>query len=435
MPVSLLDNYAGPFDPKVGLESFSRTALSRLGREFLLNGHLQDRVGLPLVAKQFGGDAYVQFSIEEWMGASPIYSKRMQRAMGFEGSDVETVFKNMQLEIGAPHQFMDFQFRLDRPDYGEFWLSHCGALLDVEPYGEERVKLMCHDIEDPTFDATAAATNPSMKMRSIHRPPRVPTGRFPHCRWSVFIGDEAEPFEQHPNLELVRASKIAKVRIKAPKADAEKGGWSDYSGKFDPGFQLEDFSHSALVIVCQEFAVQSHLLARAFMLCASQRKGDDVAKELGSAQWTGIAALTAERLSKLLKIEGDDIQDVAKIFQIHPCFYPRTYVDLRVEITGPQSARISINDCPALNEGDAHSWFATLGESTHPALDAIAGAINPRARCHPIPSQGKSRLAWELVVDPTATPQLPPQELNLAKISRGASFEFEQRRTLRMRKH
>ncbi len=70
--MSLLDNYAGPFDPKVGLESFSRTALSQLGREFLLNGHLQDRVGLPLVAKQFGGDAYVQFSIEEWMGASPV---------------------------------------------------------------------------------------------------------------------------------------------------------------------------------------------------------------------------------------------------------------------------------------------------------------------------------------------------------------------------
>jgi hypothetical protein len=76
-----------------------------------------------------------------------------------------------------------------------------------------------------------------------------------------------------------------------------------------------------------------------------------------------------------------------------------------------------------------------LGESTHPALDAIAGAINPRARCHPVPRQGKARLAWELVVDPTSTPQLPPQELNLAKISRGASFEFEQRRTLRMRKH
>ena len=431
---TLLDDYAGKFDPAVGLASFSRTALAHMGREFLLNGHLQDRVGLPLVAKQFGGDAYVDFSIEEWMGASPIYSKRMQRAMGFEGDDVGTVFKNMQLEIGAPHQFMDFQFRLDNPKYGEFWLSHCGALLDVEPFGEQRVKLMCHDIEDPTFDATAAATNPYMKMRPIHRPPRVPTDRFPHCRWSVFVGDEAEPYQQHANLELVRQSKIASVPIVVPKKDSEKGGWADYSGKFDPGFQLEDLSHSALVVVCQEFAVQSHVLARAFMLCASQRKGDAAATELGTSQWTGIAALTAERVSKLLGIEGDTIEDVAKIFQVHPCFYPRTYLDLRVEITGPQSARITIGDCDALNERDAYSWFASLDETAHPALDAIAGAINPRARCHPVSSPRGARLAWEVVIDPSSTPQLPPQELSLAKISRGATFEFEQRRTLRTRK-
>ena len=129
---TLLDDYSGPFDPAVGLASFSRQTLARLGREYLLNGHLQDRVGLPLVAKKFGGNAYVQFSIEEWMAASPLYSARMQRAMRFEGHDVATVFKNLQLDIGAPHQFMDFQFKLEGPDYGEFWLPHCGALLDVE---------------------------------------------------------------------------------------------------------------------------------------------------------------------------------------------------------------------------------------------------------------------------------------------------------------
>ena len=163
----LLDDYSGAFDPEVSLAAFSRPALASLGREYLLSGHLQDRVGLPLVARRFGGEAYVQFSIEEWMAASPIYSKRMQRAMGFEGSDVSTVFKNMQLEIGAPHQFMDFQFELQGPTRGEFWLPHCGALLDVEPFGEKQVKLMCHDIEDPTFDATAAATHPCMKMLSL----------------------------------------------------------------------------------------------------------------------------------------------------------------------------------------------------------------------------------------------------------------------------
>ena len=168
---------------------------------------------------------------------------------------VSTVFKNLQLDIGAPHQFMDFQFRLDRPDYGEFWLPHCGALLDVEPFGEKRVRLMCHDIEDPTFDATAAATNPRMKMRAIHRPPRNPAGRIPHCRWSVSIDDESVPYTQHSNLPTVAASGLASIPIKLPDENAEPGGWADYSGPFDPGFQLEDLCQRALLAVVQEAAV------------------------------------------------------------------------------------------------------------------------------------------------------------------------------------
>jgi hypothetical protein len=429
--VTLRDDYAGDFDPEVSLASFSRQALAHLGREYLLNGHLQDRVGLPLVAKHCGGDAYVQFSIDEWMGASPIYSKRMQRALGFEGSDVATVFKNLQLDIGAPHQFMDFQFQLDDADRGEFWLAHCGALMDVEPFGEEHVKKMCHDIEDPTFDATAAATHPCMKMRPIHRPPRVPADRQPHCRWSVFIDDDAEPYAQHPNLALVAASKIAHLEVIDPMADAEPGGWADYSGPFDPGFQLEDFSHRALVIVAQEFALQSHLLARAFMLCASQRAGDALATELGRAQWTGIAALSADRLREPLAIRGDDIEAVAKVFQLHPCFHPRSYLDLRVEVTGGDAARISIHDCPALHEDDGYSWFAGLGPEAHPALDAIATRVNSRARCLPTTPAGAAALAWDVVIDAAAEPMPDPPELALAQISRGAAFRFEQRRPLR----
>ena len=55
--MALLEDYAGPFVPDAELPAFSRQALAVLGREYLLNGHLQDRVGLPLVAKQFGGNA------------------------------------------------------------------------------------------------------------------------------------------------------------------------------------------------------------------------------------------------------------------------------------------------------------------------------------------------------------------------------------------
>jgi hypothetical protein len=262
----------------------------------------------------------------------------------------------------------------------------------------------------------------------------------------VFIDDETVPFEQHANLERVGRSKIANVAIVDPGSDAEPGGWSDYAGDFDPGFQLEDLSHRALLIANQEFAVQSHLLARAFLLCVGARCGDECIPRLARKQWTGIAGLTAERLQRAMKIEGDGIDAVAKIFQLHPAFHPRSYVDFRVELTGPSSARIEIGPCPALEEGDPYSWFAHLGAAPHPALDAIARVANPRARCEPADpkaalsetqnSKPKTQncgaaLAWNVVIDASAAPQPEPAEVQLAKISTGAAIVFARRRPLR----
>ena len=64
-------------------------------------------------------------------------------------------------------------------------------------------------------------------------------------------------------------------------------------------------------------------------------------------------------------------------------------------------------------------------------LDAIAGGVNPRARCVPVANPGNARLAWDVQIDPAAEPRDAPPELKLAKISRGATFRFEQRRALR----
>ncbi|UCE87519.1 MAG: hypothetical protein JSU66_07335, partial [Deltaproteobacteria bacterium] len=315
---ALVDDYAGPFDPGFELARLSRQALADLGREFLLHGHLQDRVGLPRVLARLGNEGLTRVSIEEWMAASPVYSRRMQRALRFEGRDVSTIFKNLQFDIGAPHQFMEFRFDLNGPNEGEFWLERCGPLLDVEPFGEERVRLMCHDVEDPTFDATAAATHPCARIRPIHRPPRVPAARVPHCRWRVSIEEAGVDYQQHENLEIVGASKIARLAIRLPETDAEPGGWPDYAGPFDPECQLEDFSHRALCSANLEFAVQSHLLARSFLLCVGQRCGAEAVPELATQQWTGIAGLTAERLRTALSIDGDDAAAIAKVFQMHP---------------------------------------------------------------------------------------------------------------------
>lgn len=422
---------SGPFDPALRLRDLSRQALATLGREWMLNGHLQDRVGLPTVMGRAGHDAMGEVAIVEWMAASPIYSPRMQRALNFVGNDVSTIFKNLQLDIGFAHQFMDVRYRLDGPAYGEFWLASCGALMDVEPFGEKFVRKMCHDIEDPTFDATAATTHPCAKVRPIHRPPRTPADRAPHCHWKVFIDEESVPYEQHANLEILRRSKIAHTEIDVPDHDAEPGGWSDYSGPFDPDFELEDLSHRALLIADQEFAVQSHLLARSFLLCVGQRFGDDAVRDFATKQWTGIAGLTAERLKRAMKIEGDGIDAVAKVFSIHPAFHPREYVDLRVAVRGTNTARITIESCPALDEGDPYSWLAHLDATAHPALEAIARAVNPRARVEPVPTSADGSLVWDVAIDADAAPGPEAEEVALAKVSTGARIDFERRRPLR----
>ncbi|SUA04423.1 Uncharacterised protein [Mycolicibacterium fortuitum] len=157
--------------------SLTRDELVKLVPELLLMGQMIDRSGMAWCISNFGRPEMLQIAIEEWAASSPIYTRRMQKALKYEGVDIITIFKGLQLDIGAPPQFMDFRYTVHDRWHGEFHLDHCGALLDVEPMGEDYVRGMCHDIEDPTFDATALATNRKCQVRPIHRPPRTrPTG-------------------------------------------------------------------------------------------------------------------------------------------------------------------------------------------------------------------------------------------------------------------
>src|SRR5262249_9606354 len=153
--------------------------------------------------------------------------------------------------------------RLIDRDHAEFWLAHCGALMDTEPHGEEQVFGMCHTIEDPTFDATALATNPRARIRPIHRPPRTPADRHPHCHWTTTLDGATEPVGPIPLTERVAALPLATGPN--PRPGRGDGGRSDYGGPFDPAFRLADLSSGALAAVAREFQVQAHLL-----MCSSE---------------------------------------------------------------------------------------------------------------------------------------------------------------------
>jgi hypothetical protein len=81
--------------------------------------------------------------------------------------------------------------------------------MDAEPWGDTMVTGMCHHIEDGTFDYTAQAVNPKAHITHVHRPPRVPSDRTPHCRWEITIDDDNVTLDEPDITKIVRMTTAA----------------------------------------------------------------------------------------------------------------------------------------------------------------------------------------------------------------------------------
>jgi len=394
----------------------SREQLAVLLPELLLIGQMIDRSGMAWCIQEFGREEMVQIAIEEWAGASPIYTRRMQRALNYEGVDVPTIFKGLQLDIGAPPQFMDFRYTIHDRWHGEFHLDHCGALLDVEPMGHDYVFGMCHTIEDPTFDATAVATNARAQVRPIHRPPRVPSDRHPHCAWTVIIDDSYPPVEGIPALDIVAETRAANWELDA--IDPSDEGLADYSGPVVSDFDFGAYSHSALVRMADEVCLQMHLLYLSFAIAVRARAGSDIklADSICTRQLIGVAGLGAERIHKALRLP-DGIDGVRKVFELHPLFNPLGYVNAE------SGDRLTVHRSPAHDDA---AWISLCSPESVQPLQAIATAIDPRIEVR-ITGTGTDWTA-ELSETDSAADELP--EVSIAKVSGGATFEFQPRRSL-----
>lgn len=387
-----------------------RPRLASLAREWLLAGHLVDRAGMPQVIARHGREVMEAIAIEEWMAASPVYTRRMQRAFGFEGDDVTTIFKGMQLDIGAPPGFMDFRYTVHDERHGEFQLAHCGALLDVEPMGDDFVVGMCHHIEDPTFDATAAATNPRARVRPLHRPPRTPADRHPHCHWTVTIDPDADPLEEPVVAVALGRSRLAQTELSSIDPAAE--GESAYDGPLQPDLDLAGFSRSALVHILEEVALQGQLLAHGFMTALAARFGDEEARDLGTKQLTGSAGVTSQRLGRWLGATGDGLDAVAAVLAVHPAFQPAPVIALHAD-REPDVLTLSLD---VESDGEDLTWPALLRAGADRAVEAAVQSVDRRARVERLGDAP----AWR--VRRVDEPAEELQEVLLASFSGGATF-------------
>ncbi|KWX24748.1 hypothetical protein H7J87_22470 [Mycolicibacterium wolinskyi] len=391
--------------------------LVKLVPELLLMGQMIDRSGMAWCISSFGREEMLQIAIEEWMAASPVYTKRMQQALKYEGVDVITIFKGLQLDIGAPPQFMDFRYTVHDRWHGEFHLDHCGALLDVEPMGEDYVRGMCHDIEDPTFDATALATNRKAQIRPIHRPPRVPADRHPHCAWTVIIDESYPEVPDLPALDVIRRTRAARTEL--DPIDPSDEGQADYSGPLLSDFDFAAFSHSALVRIADEVCLQMHLLNLSYVIAVGARAGSDtaLATDICTKQLIGVAGLGAERIRKALELPGG-IEGAVRVLELHPLLNPAAYVTAEF---GPDT--VAVRRSPAHEDG---AWVSLVTPAETRPLQAIVAGVDPRLNVEVVGSESD----WTARVFETDTPAKEFGEVAVAKVSGGATFQFEPRKSL-----
>lgn len=433
--MELVDDYSGPFDPTFSLARLSRKALARLGREYLMMGHVHDRALMPMLGSRFGAEAMADVAIDEWMGSSPIYNERNRRSLGVVGDGVSSIFKGLQLDVGAPHQYMDFRYQLIDESQGFFWLDFCGALMDVSAMAggrKEPIVQMCHHIEDPTFNATVMAVNPGARCRPVFRPPLAKDHTGPVCRWEVKISEEYGVLEEREITRAMRKSLAAEF-VFSDQGDpsAVSGGLDDYSGDFLPDFVLEDLSHQALVRQCKEFSLDLHLLVWASHLSVLERWGEEVRSEIAQEHWAGAAPIYVERIRAALDMKGDDMGAILKMLQVDPAL-PHDYLDCGCHRSSPDRGHFWINDCDGLRDGAVRGWLSLLDDPEAPGFDAVVAAVNPRAICRPIAPKAveawtdgvKPDRAWEIVIDETAEPRAESPWAAAGRVSTVYRFKF-----------
>jgi hypothetical protein len=368
-------------------------------------------------------DSVDDVAIDEWMGASPVYTRRMRRLMGIEGDGVDAIMKALQLDVGFPHQYMDVGWKLSDARHGEFWLLHCGALMDTEPHGEKRVVGMCHKIEDPTFDATAYATNPRARIRPIHRPPRKPSDRVPHCHWTIEIDPANDPVGPATHTRAVSELPIAGLaNEREPEAERPPAGRSDYRGDFAPRFRLGDLSTATLAAVAREFQIQVHLLASSAELALAARLGVEQARAILAQQWIAVAWVAGQRLARALGTANGGAAAVASALRLHAALPPG--FTRRVEAEGDR-VRVGLEPAaPELLDPEQPGWVGLCARGVSRGVEAAAQAVDPRARLLGLATQG-GRIACELSVDPAAEPAPAPKEAAFMRLSTATGWVFD----------
>ncbi len=406
-----MKDYRGEFNPDLRLEDLDHVLLAQYGRDIMLANHIHDRSALAPVAIQFGLAAQTQVACDEWMSTSPIYNERNRRFLNIQGDDVSVALKSLQVDIGAPHNYLNFHYEVISPREGYFWTSTCGPfnhVFDITGGDEAMQTQICHHMEDPTFDATVMAVHPQMRCRPVFRPPVAEIPESGPCKWRVSIEDEIGLVEDCPYLAQTSATLAANFEFTPLAADGD--GLADYNGAFKRDFCLEDLAHGTLVTLCKEFLLDVFLLNYACYNAIAERQGEEHITGMAREQDHHLAPVTVHRLRQRFAIEGDDMGAILKVLQLNP-FLPRDYFDVGFAQLSAERGLLWLKDCAAVREPVKRGIASLMAVAPeNPGFGRLVEEVNPQARLRQLDPASVADhaagalLAWEVVIDPAVEP-------------------------------
>jgi hypothetical protein len=200
--------------------------------------------------------------------------------------------------------------------------------------------------------------------------------------------------------------------------DPTEPGHTDYSGALVSDIDFPGFAHSALVRIAEEVTIQQHLLNLSFVRAVRSRADtEETFQRVVRNQLIGHAGMAAGRLAKAFGLSPTPT-DAAELLELHPVMNPAGYVDFRRE-----GSTVTVSPSPAHDDG---AWVSLIGPDHPEALQAIVRGLSPYLD---VDVTGDST-SWTARIVVTDTPAPEAEAVQITNLSRGATFEFQTRRTL-----
>ena len=287
--------------------------------------------------------------------------------------------------------------------------------------GDETACAMCHDIEDPTFDATATATS---QLRPgcgpIHRPPRSPQpGETRTAHWTVEINEESYPRgDAIPATGRHRADPVP-PRVELDPIDPSDEGAADYSGPLRQRRRLR----RVLALgagpdrrrgVPADAPAEPLLRAVGRKAARHRRRAgrDDLHQAADRPRRRGRRAY-----SPCAGLPGG-VEGAVELLEFHPLLNPVAYVDAEF---GPDV--VHVRRSPAHEDG---AWVSLVGPDEVRPLQAIVRAVD----AHLDVEVGGSDEDWTARIIETDTAAKEFGEVAVVKVSGGSTWVFKNQSSL-----